>query len=236
MSAGALTTRWWWVRHAPVTVNRGCCYGQTDFPCDVSDKVQFAGLAKRLPERAAWVTSPLKRTHMTAAALVATGLDGPDPIPGPGVAIERDLIEQHFGEWQGVRYDELAARRGEDWHRFWLAPAHETPPGGESFVALMHRVHGAIARLNEQFAGRDILAITHGGDDPRGAGVGARALARSGARLHDRQFVADAHRSYSGAGCRPWLARQRGEPATRLSGEIAERAIAVTRRGRAAFP
>jgi len=163
MSAGALTTRWWWVRHAPVTVNRGCCYGQTDFPCDVSDKVQFAGLAKRLPERAAWVTSPLKRTHMTAAALVATGLDGPDPIPGPGVAIERDLIEQHFGEWQGVRYDELAARRGEDWHRFWLAPAHETPPGGESFVALMHRVHGAIARLNEQFAGRDILAITHGG-------------------------------------------------------------------------
>jgi len=156
-------TRWWWVRHAPVTVNRGCCYGQTDFPCDVADAAAFASLAKRLPAQAVWVTSPLKRTHMTAAALVAAGLDGPETIPGPGIAIEPDLIEQHFGEWQGTRYDELAARRGDAWHRFWLAPAHETPPGGESFVALMERVHAAIARLNQRFAGRDILAVTHGG-------------------------------------------------------------------------
>ena len=159
----APTTRWWWVRHAPVTVNLGCCYGQTDFPCEVGDTASFASLARRLPPGAAWITSPLQRTHMTAAALVAAGLDGPDPIPGPGVVVEPELIEQHFGEWQGVRYDELASRRGEAWHRFWLAPAHETPPGGESFVALMRRVHGAIDRLNRQFAGRDILAVTHGG-------------------------------------------------------------------------
>lgn len=163
MSADRHITRWWWVRHAPVTVNRDCCYGQTDFPCETAEHLGFASLAKRLPAQAVWVTSPLKRTHMTAAALVAAGLDGPDPIPGPGMTVEPDLIEQHFGAWQGIRYDELAARRGEAWHRFWLAPAHETPPGGESFVALMHRVHGAIGRLTERFAGRDILAVTHGG-------------------------------------------------------------------------
>ena len=163
MSGDTPVTRWWWVRHAPVTVNRGCCYGQTDFPCDVADTMRFTALAKRLPAPAVFVTSPLKRTHMTAAALVAAGLEGPATIPGPDVAIEPDLIEQHFGEWQGVRYDELAARRGDAWHRFWLAPAHETPPGGESFIALTKRVHGAIARLNERYAGRDILAVTHGG-------------------------------------------------------------------------
>jgi alpha-ribazole phosphatase len=163
MSGETRTTRWWWVRHAPVTLNRGCCYGQTDFPCDVGDAARFAALAKRLPEAAIWIASPLCRTHMTASALVAAGLDGPHSIPGPGIEIVPDLIEQHFGEWQGVRYDELAARRGDDWHRFWLAPAHETPPGGESFVALMRRVHAAIARLNESFAGHDILAVTHGG-------------------------------------------------------------------------
>lgn len=156
-------TRWWWVRHAPVTVNQGCCYGQTDHPCDVADHVRFAALAKRLPERAVWVATPLKRTQMTAAALVEAGLAGPREIPGPDLAIEPELIEQHFGEWQGVRYDELAARRGDAWHRFWLAPAHETPPGGESFVALTRRVHAAIARLSTLHHGRDILAVTHGG-------------------------------------------------------------------------
>lgn len=157
------TTRWWWVRHAPVTENRGCCYGQTDFPCETADSAGFQSLAKRLPAEAVWVATPLRRTHMTAAALVEAGLAGPYPIPGPGIAIEPDLIEQHFGAWQGRSYDELAAERGPDWHRFWLAPAHETPPGGESFVALTGRVHAAIARLTEQHAGRDILAVAHGG-------------------------------------------------------------------------
>jgi broad specificity phosphatase PhoE len=162
MSRDAVT-RWWWVRHAPVTLNKGCCYGQTDFPCDVSAGERFTGLASRLPQAAVWVATPLKRTHMTAAALVEAGVAGPRAIPGPGITIEPDLIEQHFGEWQGVRYDELAARRGDEWHRFWLAPAHETPPGGESFVALTERVHAAIVRLSEQHAGSDILAVTHGG-------------------------------------------------------------------------
>jgi len=157
------TTRWWWVRHAPVIVNKGCCYGQTDLPCDIADTARFTSLANRLPKAAVWVATPLKRTHMTAAALVEAGLDGPREIPGPDIVVEPDLIEQHFGDWQGVRYNELAARRGDEWHRFWLAPAHEIPPGGESFVALTRRVHAAITRLSDLYRGRDILAVTHGG-------------------------------------------------------------------------
>ena len=156
-------TRWWWVRHAPVTANQGCCYGQTDFPCEVADGAAFTALAAQLPRDAIWIASPLKRTHMTAAALVAAGADGPDPIPGPDIDIEPDLIEQHFGDWQGVNYSELHARRGDEWHRFWLAPADETPPGGESFALLSRRVQIAIARLNERYRGRDIVAISHGG-------------------------------------------------------------------------
>jgi broad specificity phosphatase PhoE len=157
------TTRWWWVRHAPVTANKGCCYGQTDFPCDIADTARFTSLANRLPHDAVWIATPLKRTHMTAAALVEAGLDGPREIPGPGIVIEPDLIEQHFGDWQGVNYEELAKRRGDQRHRFWLAPAHEIAPGGESFVALTQRVHAAIARLSELYRGRDVIAVTHGG-------------------------------------------------------------------------
>lgn len=158
-----VVTRWWWVRHAPVTVNNGRCYGQTDVPCDCSNDAAFAGLAKLLPKDAVWVTSTLQRTHMTAAGIVRAGLPGPDPIPGPGVVVERDLAEQHFGDWQGVTYAELAERNGNRWPRFWLAPATHAPPGGESFVQLMARAHPAILRLSQEHAGRDIIAVTHGG-------------------------------------------------------------------------
>jgi len=157
------TTRWWWVRHAPVTVNNGCVYGQTDPVCDCDNEAAFSGLAGLLPRDAVWVTSHLTRTHMTAAAIVRAGLPGPDPVPGPGVIVERDLAEQSFGAWQGMKYTDLAALQAEAYHRFWLAPAHEAPPEGESFIAVMERVAQAIRRLNEEYAGRDIIAVTHGG-------------------------------------------------------------------------
>jgi len=94
---------------------------------------------------------------------VAAGAPGPDPIPGPGITLEPELIEQHFGAWQGVKYSELHARRGDEWHRFWLAPAHETPPGGESFAAVCARAGGAIVRVSERYRGRDIVSVGHGG-------------------------------------------------------------------------
>jgi broad specificity phosphatase PhoE len=157
------TTRWWWVRHAPVTVNNGCVYGQTDPVCDCDDEAAFAGLAGLLPKDAVWVTSHLTRTHMTAAAIVRAGLPGPDPVPGPGVLVEPDLAEQSFGEWHGMKYTALAALQADAYHRFWLAPAHEAPPGGESFVHVMERVARTVRRLNEEYEGRDIIAVTHGG-------------------------------------------------------------------------
>jgi broad specificity phosphatase PhoE len=156
-------TRWWWVRHAPVTVNDGRCYGQTDLACDCSDAAAFAALARLLPKDAVWVTSTLKRTHLTAEAIVRAGLNGPDRIPGPGVLTEPELAEQHFGAWQGVKYTDLPYKQGDSFHPFWLAPAHVAPPGGESFVQLVARVTPAVRRLTSEHAGRDIIAVTHGG-------------------------------------------------------------------------
>jgi alpha-ribazole phosphatase len=109
------------------------------------------------------VTSHLTRTHMTATAIVRAGLPGPEPIPGPGVILEHDLAEQSFGEWHGMKYTDLTAMQAEAYHRFWLAPAHQAPPGGESFIAVMERVSRTIRRLNAEHAGRDIIAVTHGG-------------------------------------------------------------------------
>jgi len=65
---GVVTTRWWWVRHAPVREDGGCIYGQNDLGCDTSDRVVFEAVAKILPRNAVWYASNLKRTHQTAVS------------------------------------------------------------------------------------------------------------------------------------------------------------------------
>ncbi len=150
------TTRWWWIRHAPVTTDGGRIYGQTDMPADCSEAAVFEGLAGVLPAGAVWVASQLQRTHQTAAAIRAAGHTAPEPD------VVEALAEQHFGDWQGQSRNEIFATYGAD-HGFWLAPADHAPPGGESFAQLMARVAGAIDDLNARHAGRDIVAVAHGG-------------------------------------------------------------------------
>jgi broad specificity phosphatase PhoE len=78
------------------------------------------------------------------------------------LAIEPDLAEQHFGDWQGLTYVEIAEKHGNN-HLFWLGPPEFRPPGGESFVDLRDRTVRSIDRLTEQHRGRDIVATAHGG-------------------------------------------------------------------------
>ena len=157
-----VATRLWWIRHAPVD-HGGRIYGQLGLSCDRSETAIFTGLAEQLPRDAVWVTSNLRRTHETAMAIIRAGLPGPDRIPGPEALAIDDLAEQHFGEWQGLTHDELHRLRAGDFHRFWHAPAHEAVPGGESFLAVIERVSRVVHQLVETYAGRDVIAVAHGG-------------------------------------------------------------------------
>ncbi|MCZ6603974.1 MAG: histidine phosphatase family protein [Alphaproteobacteria bacterium] len=150
------TTRWWWVRHAPVTANKGRIYGQNDMPADTDDPEIFAALARALPADAVLVTSRLRRTHQTAQAIAAAGLALAEPI------VIADLNEQNFGDWQGRHYADIQKELDTD-HPFWLMPAKHCAPGGESFCQVVDRVADAIARLTQAHAGRDIIAVAHGG-------------------------------------------------------------------------
>lgn len=149
-------TRWWWVRHAPVTEDGGRVYGQSDPPANVSDVESFRALAAMLPREAVWVASHLKRTHQTAEAVAAHG------HAKPSLMIENDLAEQCFGEWQGQIRSEIYRTHGLP-HNFWLAPARTCPPGGESFIQVIERVERCVARLSPTHAGRDVVAFAHGG-------------------------------------------------------------------------
>ena len=152
-------TRWWWVRHAPVTADGGRIYGSSDVKADCGDGPAFEGLAGLLPRGAVWVTSHLSRTLDTAAAIRAAGHPGPSPAEA---LIEPAVAEQHFGAWQGRPRAEVFREIG-DRHGFWLAPAETRPPGGESFVEVGERVAAAVRRLTAAHGGRDIVCIAHGG-------------------------------------------------------------------------
>jgi broad specificity phosphatase PhoE len=152
-------TRWWWVRHAPVRVDDGRIYGQRDLPCDCSDQSVFSHLATLLPRQAVWITSHLARTHQTAQAILAAGNF---ELPG-GIQQDRDLAEQHLGDWQGLDRRTFLLNRTQEPASFWYAAADERAPNGESFVDLLVRVDHAVTRLTQVHQGRDIVAVAHGG-------------------------------------------------------------------------
>ncbi|MFH1339919.1 MAG: histidine phosphatase family protein [Pseudomonadota bacterium] len=151
-----VVTRWWWVRHAPVRSDGGNIYGQTDIACDTGDREVFEAVAKILPRTAVWYASSLQRTHQTAEAIWATGFPKPASMPR-----EAALAEQHLGQWQGMNRAAFLASRPPGSH--WFAAIDEAAPGGESFMDLYNRTCSVIDRINREQAGKDVIAVAHGG-------------------------------------------------------------------------
>jgi alpha-ribazole phosphatase len=119
-AADMITTRWWWVRHAPVTEDGGCIYGQADLDCDCTSEDVFIGLERFLPREAVWVTSNLRRTHQTAQAILARR--HPEiPVEPPLVVPE--FAEQHLGEWQGRNRVAFFGDRTPRPDSYWFGPA-----------------------------------------------------------------------------------------------------------------
>src|SRR5581483_4332822 len=147
-----VTTRWWWVRHAPVRNDGGNIYGQTDLACDTSDTDVFEAVAKILPRDAVWVASNLMRRHQTAEAIWVAGYPTPASMPQ-----EPAFAEQNLGRWQGMNRAAFIASRPPG--SSWFADINEPAPGGESFMDLYHRTKGAVDRLTAVHAGRDIIAV-----------------------------------------------------------------------------
>jgi alpha-ribazole phosphatase len=150
--------RWWWVRHGPVADPAGRILGQLDPPAVCAGEGRrLAALERILPRHGCWVTSALRRTRDTAAAIAAAGNFELNPSVEPG------LDEQHFGAWQGLTHHEVARRDAADCRRVWAAPEREAPPGGENFVMLAQRVAGAIEKISAVADGRDVVAVAHAG-------------------------------------------------------------------------
>jgi alpha-ribazole phosphatase len=151
-----VVTRWWWVRHAPVRSDGGNIYGQADLACDTGDREVFEAVAKILPRQAVWYASSLQRTHQTAEAIWSAGFPKP-----ASMAREADFAEQNLGRLQGMNRAALLASLPAGTH--WFSGLDEPAPGGESFMDLYVRTCRAIDRINAEQAGKDVIAVAHGG-------------------------------------------------------------------------
>ncbi|MBL8669015.1 MAG: histidine phosphatase family protein [Alphaproteobacteria bacterium] len=157
MEAPAVT-RWWWLRHAPAAAPAAMILGRGDVAADLAaDAAALDAVARLLPSDAAWQTTTLRRARETAAALRAR-------IAGvPPAATVAAFDEQDFGAWTARTHGEIGAREAAVAEAFWRAPATATPPGGESFAAMIGRVGPAIASLCAAHAGRDVVVVAHAG-------------------------------------------------------------------------
>lgn len=150
-------SRWWWIRHAPVTNNKGRMYGSSDPKAEITTPEVYDGLARLLPDNSICVTSALQRTKQTLDEILFHGLSASERYVEPG------LSEQNFGVWQGHPYEQIPALASPKLHKHWFTTADNTPPHGESFIDLTKRVTGVIEKFNRNHKGRDIIAVAHGG-------------------------------------------------------------------------
>lgn len=139
------------IRHTPVAVPRGTCYGFADV--DVTDDWKtFAQAVKRkLPDTSIRddnvFTSPLTRCALLSAEI------GPTPI-----ADDR-LKEMNYGRWEGQLWDEI----GREQLDAWLSNLeHYKTPDGESLGEVRDRGVAFLDDLRETGL-EDAFVITHGG-------------------------------------------------------------------------
>lgn len=116
---------------------------------------QVARAARYLASRggiAAVISSPLSRAKETAGAAAAA--------LGVPLTVDDDLIETDFGKWEGLTFSE-AAERDPELHRQWLSDTSVTPPEGESFDTVHHRVRRARNRIIAEYGGATVLVVSH---------------------------------------------------------------------------
>jgi broad specificity phosphatase PhoE len=141
------TTRLTLVRHAPSAATRRSAF-PVDEPPDPRGLDEARALAPRVGRfDAAW-SGPAVRARQTAEAL------------GLNAAVAPELDECDFGAWRGRTLAELD---DEDpvGVAAWIEDPTAAPHGGESLLALLHRVRGWLdARAAD---GERVVAVTHAG-------------------------------------------------------------------------
>ena len=150
--------KWHLVRHARTAWNsEGRVQGHTDTPLDSTGRAQAERLAKKLasiPFAAAYA-SDLARATETARAVLQGRTTPLEATP--------ELREIHYGQWEGLTYQEVEAGFHVEYADLLRASVDFTPPGGESVTHLIARTSKLRDQLVAAHPDDDLLVVGHSG-------------------------------------------------------------------------
>jgi len=140
----------WLIRHAPVLLPSGICYGASDVPADDAASLLAAKLAaEQLPQGLVLRVSGLIRAQQLANHLAVLRPDL------PAATVDTRLNEMNFGCWEMQPWDAVPQPTFDA----WLADFdHHCFGGIESTQTVLQRVGQALQGMQD-----DELWITHAG-------------------------------------------------------------------------
>lgn len=97
------------------------------------------------------ISSPLQRCKAFAETL------------SDSVVIEPQLQEISFGDWDGYLTENIHQQSPQAVEKFWLEPAVNTPPNGETLHAFQQRIIKSWEGITQQQHGQHSLLVSHGG-------------------------------------------------------------------------
>ena len=163
--------RIWLVRHGQTAWNeQGRFCGHTDIPLSALGRRQARKLALHLQHRPVTViySSDMSRARETAE-IIAKKLTSRESMETTRVSpTPLDIIvspawrEIHFGAWEGLTYNEIAASFHEQLG-FFTNPEHVAPPQGETLPEVLLRVIPALHEAMQQEQNGEIVLVSHGG-------------------------------------------------------------------------
>jgi probable phosphoglycerate mutase len=146
------------VRHGETAWNAQLrIQGHTDIPLNERGQWQAARLATALADEGVQVvySSNLLRAHQTAQAVARRC----------GLTVQHDdgLRERHFGEFEGLTFEEIEQRLPEEALRWRHREPGFAPGGGETLQDFYARSVAACTALAARHPGQAVLLVAHGG-------------------------------------------------------------------------
>ena len=147
----------WLVRHGLPEGVDGRCYGRHDLRLSPEGSIQASGIANRLAsEPISHIYSSTLRRSVETAQVIAE----PHGLP---VQTVDALAEIHFGDLEGLTYEEIEVRYPDIFRAWMERPTEVTFPNGESFRDMRQRVLDALESVLAISHSQTIAIVTHAG-------------------------------------------------------------------------